>query len=88
MVLFDESEVEGHHRTAELGQLVVIAHMDWTTEPRKLSYKPWGGEKSQTKRTDDIDVSFKSIFWSSFYFYHKFTLLSKKITAKIVLLDK
>lgn len=78
MVLFDQSEVEGHHCTAQLGQLVVIAHMDRATEPRKLRYKPW--ENSQTtgknsQRTDDSDVSFESVFGSLFHFYHKFTLL-------------
>lgn len=87
MVLFDQSEVEGHHCTAQLGQLVVIAHMDRATEPRKLRYKPQGkntvkpqgktvkprGKNSQ--RTDDSDTSFESVFGSLFHFYHKFTLL-------------
>lgn len=72
MVLFDQSEVEGHHCTAQLGQLVVIAYVDRATEPRKLRYKPRG---KINQRTDDSDVSFESVFGSLFHFYHKFTLL-------------
>lgn len=72
MVLFDQPEVEGHHCTAQLGQLVVIANVDRATEPRKLRYKPRG---KNSQRIDDSDVSFESVFGSLFHFYHKFTLL-------------
>lgn len=75
MVLFDQSEVEGHHCTAQLGQLVVIANVDRATEPWKLRYKPQGKTQSEDREHHNSDPSFESVFGSLFHFYHKFTLL-------------